>query len=152
MLDITDWKILSILQENGRTPYSQIARQVNLTAPAVTERVRKLEGAGIITGYHVALNVEQLGYSIVCFVHLTTPPEAEERFIEFAQERTEILECYFTTGQNTFILKVIGSSVSYLHTFLNKLLPFGNPTTYVVLSEVIFRRTIKTAGDDKLPE
>ena len=148
-LDITDWKILSILQENGRTSYSQIARQVNLTAPAVTERVRKLEGAGIVTGYHAVVNVERLGHPIICFVHLTMPPEVENRFIEFAQGRTEIVECYLTTGQNTFILKVIGSSVSYLHTFLNELLIFGLPTTYIVLSVVISRRTIKAVGNGK---
>ena len=152
MLGIMDWEILSILQENGRTSYSQISRQVNLTPPAVKERTRKLEEAGIITGYHAAVNVERLGYPIICFVHLTMPPESEKRFIEFVQRRTEILECYITTGQNAFVLKVVGPSVSYLHTFLNRLLSFGHSTTYLVLSEVISRRIIKSMGHGEPPD
>ncbi len=143
MLDITDWKILSILQENGRITYSQLARQVNLTSPAVAERVRKLEDAGIITGYHAAVNLERLGYPIICFVHLTVPSDVEKRLIDFVQGRSEVLECYLTAGQNTFMLKIVGPSVSYLNSFLNELLIFGHSTTFIVLSKIISRRTIK---------
>ena len=142
MLDIIDWKILSILQENGRITYSHIAQQVNLTSPAVAERVRKLEEAEIITGYHAAVNLERLGYPIICFVHLTVPSEVEKRLIDFVQGRSEVLECYLAAGQNTFVLKVVGSSISYLNSFLNELLTFGHSTTFIVLSEIISRKTI----------
>ena len=142
MLDITDWKILSILQDNSRTSYSEIAREVNLTAPAVALRMRKLEEAEVITGYHATVNSERLGYPISCFVHLIMAPEVEAQFIEFAKGRSEILECYITTGQNAFVLKVIAPSVNYLHTFLNQLLTYGHATTYLILSQVISRRTI----------
>jgi len=151
MLDIIDWKILSALQENGRTTYSQIARQVNLTAPAVAQRVRKLEEAGIITGYHAAVNLERLGYPIVCFVHLTVPSAVEKRLIDFVQGRSEVLECYLTTGQNTFVLKIVGSSVSDLNSFLNELLAFGHSTTFIVLSEIISRKTVKRMSKDEPP-
>ena len=143
MLDIIDWKIVAALQENGRITYSEIARQVNLTSPAVAERVRKLEDARIITGYHVAVNHERLGYPIVCFVHLAMPPEAENQFIDFVQGRPEVLECFVTTGQNAFILKVVAPSVSALNLLLNEFIAFGQPTTYIVLSEIFSHRTIK---------
>ncbi|MEM7345260.1 MAG: Lrp/AsnC family transcriptional regulator [Chloroflexota bacterium] len=143
MLDTVDWKILAILQETGRVTYSQIAQQVNLTPPAVAERIRKLEAADIITGYHAAVNLERLGYPISCFVHLTVPAPVEANLIAFVQTRPEILECYLTAGQNTFVLKVATPSVSDLNTLLNELLAFGHATTFIVLSEIIVRKTIE---------
>ena len=150
MLDKTDLKILSALQENGRITYSELARQVHLTSPAVAERIRKLEETGIITGYHAAVKLEQMGYPIICFVHLTVPSKTEKQLIDFAKGRSEVLECYLTAGRNTFVLKIVGASVDHLNSFLNELLRFGHSTSFIVLSEIISRKTIHKTGKNEL--
>lgn len=141
-LDSTDWKILALLQENGRASFSEIAPKVNLSAPAVAKRIQRLEDGQILRGYHAAVDLERLGYPIICFVHLAVPGRIEEKVIEFIKPRGEVLECHLIAGQNTFIMKVAAPSISFLNSFLNELVSFGQCTTFVVLSQIITRRTI----------
>src|SRR6266542_4039733 len=70
LLDHTGWRILCLLQNDGRLSFSEIGRQVGLTAPAVAERVRKLEDAGIITGYHAQVNPAKVGYPILAIIRI----------------------------------------------------------------------------------
>ena len=72
-LDAVAWKILEALQQNARQSFAEIARQVGLSTPAVAERVHRLEEAGVITGYHVALDIAKLGLPIRVLVRLTIP-------------------------------------------------------------------------------
>ncbi len=142
MIDKIDWQILRLLQKDGRIAYSEIARQVNLSPPAVAERIRKLEAAEVITGYHAAVNLERLGYPIVCFVHLTVSAKIEPHFIDFIQDKPQVRECYLTAGENTFILKIAVPSIRHLNTFLDELVTYGHCTTFVVLSEILSRKVI----------
>jgi len=144
MLDATGWKILRALQENARTTYAELAKQVNLTAPAVAERVRKMEEAGIITGYHAGINLEALGYAMLVFIQLAVSYEKEKRLIEFMHNQPEVLECYNLTGQDAFIIKAALSSVAQLDDLLGRLAQFGQTTTHIVLSNTIPHRVIGT--------
>ena len=74
-LDQIGVKILHELQKNARMPFSEIGRRVGLSSPAVAERVKKMEDAGIICGYHVKVDHEKIGYPIVAFIFLTTQSE-----------------------------------------------------------------------------
>jgi Lrp/AsnC family transcriptional regulator, leucine-responsive regulatory protein len=141
-LDSTDWKILALLQENGRATYSDIALKVNLTPPAVAKRIQRLEDAQILRGYHAEINLERLGYPIICFVNLEVPGRMEEKVVRFLSEKPQVLECYLIAGQNTFIIKVAAQSINLLNSFLNELVSFGQCTTFIVLSQVITQRTI----------
>ena len=89
-LDKIGVKILHELQKNARMPYSKIGRRVGLSSPAVAERVKKMEDAGIICGYHVIVDHEKIGYPIIAFIFLTTRSEKYNRIYKFAENTSEI--------------------------------------------------------------
>ena len=99
-VDDVDWRLLLELQQNARTSYSELGRRVGLTAPAVAERVRRLEETGIIKGYRVDLDVERLGYTVTAVIRLQIPEGGCARFARIAPEFPEIHECYRITGSD----------------------------------------------------
>jgi Lrp/AsnC family leucine-responsive transcriptional regulator len=137
ILDATNWRILQILQDNARISFAELAKLVNLTAPAVAERVRKMEAAGIITGYQARVNLNALGYGIIVLIQLAVPCEREKRLIEFLQGQAEVLECYNITGKDSFVIKVAVPSVARLEQVLEAISKFGQPTSHIVLSHTI---------------
>lgn len=153
LLDTTGWKILQALQENGRISYAELAKQVNLTAPAVAERVRKMEEAGLITGYRAEVNLEKLGYRITAFILMGVPYNLERQFLAFVPAQPEILECHNITGRDSFLLKVAVCSTRKLDQLLERLVRFGQPTTLLVFSHNTLRRVIDSGcGGDFTPQ
>ena len=143
LLDSTGWKILVALQENGRLAYADLAKMVNLTPPAVAERVRKLEEAGLITGYHAAVNSEPLGGAMTVLIQVHMATEREKLFRQVVVDMPEVLECYNVTGDVSFILRAAVSSTSHLNDLLTRLMRFGQTSTQLVLSMPVPRRTIR---------
>ena len=141
-LDPTGWKILKALQENARLTYAELAKQVNLTAPAVAERARKLEEAGLISGYHAAVNLEALGYGLIAFVLVGVPYDREDAFLAFVPTQTEILECHNIAGPTSFLLKVAVCNKADLNDLLGRLIQFGQTTTLLVLAQNVARRVV----------
>lgn len=142
MLDQIDWKILRELQEDGRVSYAALGRTVGLTTPAVIERVRKLEDAGIITGYRAEIDTGRVGLPITAFIRMSISGVDYSRIIEVANKSVEILECHRGTGGDSFIMKVAVSNVEQLQNLIDKLTPYGITTTSIVLSSPVKRRTI----------
>lgn len=141
-MDATDRAILSELQDNARVPWAELGRRVGLTAPAVAERVRRLELNGVITGYHATVDLKAAGYGIVAFVRLgSVAPELLGNLERLAATSDEILEFHEVTGSEGCILKVAVSSVEHLHRLIAAVLPYGQTTTSIVLrSPVTWRR------------
>jgi Lrp/AsnC family leucine-responsive transcriptional regulator len=109
-LDETDVQILNILQADGRITNADLAKSVGLSPPSVLQRVRTLERAGLIKGYHGHLDPERLGLKITAWVNITLSLHQEqpiERFRRAVQDIPEILECYHVSGDCDFMLKVI---------------------------------------------
>src|SRR5260370_667755 len=125
-LDTVGWQLLKLLQDNARLPFRQIGETIGLTAPAVAERVRRLEEAGIVTGYRAQIDLAQVGLPIMAFVSLTTDSQQSLRFRKAVTEMTEIVECFCVTGSESYILKVAVTSVQHLEDFLRRLGNFGN--------------------------
>lgn len=144
MLDRIDWKILKELQDDARTSYAELGRRVGLTTPAVIERVRKLEDAGIITGYRVEIDTAKVGLPITAFIRMSISGVDYSHIIEVAQEADEVLECHRGTGNDSFIMKVAVSDVSHLQMLIDKLTPYGITTTSIVLSSPVRRRVIES--------
>lgn len=142
LLDATGRKILTALQENARLSLSELGRRVGLTQPATAERVKRLEEAGVITGYHAEVDQTKLGWSILAFVRLNTPAEKYPRFLKAAADWPEILECHHVSGGDSFMLKVIASSTAHLEDLIGRLSPFGGTATTIVLSSPIRRKNI----------
>lgn len=142
LLDATAWKIIQALQENARLSYADLAKMVNLTPPAVAERVRKLEEAGVLMGYHAAVNTELLGAAMTVIIHMRMPVDREKAFRAFVQETAEILECYNVTGEISYIVRAAVASTSHLEDLLVRLTRFGQSSTQLVLSVPVAQRTV----------
>jgi Lrp/AsnC family transcriptional regulator, leucine-responsive regulatory protein len=142
MLDQIDWKILKELQEDARISFAELGRRVALTTPAVIERVRKLEDAGIITGYRAEIDTAKVGLPIMAFIRMSITGVDYSHIIEVVEASNEVLECHRGTGGDSFIMKVAVADVGHLQTLIDRLVPFGITTTSIVLSSPVKSRVI----------
>ncbi len=142
IIDEIDRKVLKELQEDARLSYAELGRRVGLTTPAVIERVRKLEDAGVITGYRAEIDTAKVGLPITAFVRMSITGVDYSHIIEVAEQSNEVLECHRGTGGDSFIMKVAVSSVEHLQQIIDKLTPYGITTTAIVLSSPVKRRVI----------
>src|SRR5688572_23976378 len=145
MIDEIDWKILKELQINARLTFAELGRRVGLTTPAVIERIRKLEDAGVITGYRVEIDTAKVGLPITAFIRMSITGVDYSHIIEVAGGSPEVLECHRGTGGDSFIMKVAVSSVEHLQEVIDRLTPYGITTTTIVLSSPVKRRVINPA-------
>jgi|SRR5579859_64145 len=151
LLDASGWELLRALQEDARLSFSELGRRVGLSPPAVAERVRKLEEAGIITGYHAQVNAEKIGYSLMAVIRLSSTCEHWAALSALARELPEVLECHRIIGDDCFILKVVVASVPHLEALINQLAPYGRTTTSVVLSSPVQRRVLEACPTSMAP-
>lgn len=140
--DATMWRLLKLLQENARLSFRQIGEAIGLTAPAVTERVRRLEDAGVIKGYRAEVDLPSLGLPITAFVHLTSNSPQSLAFRKAVLDMPEVVESHCVTGIESYILKVSCTSVPHLERFLMKLKDYGDMRTSLVLSTQVSHRVI----------
>ncbi|PRH78488.1 ArsR family transcriptional regulator [Streptomyces solincola] len=140
--DATDWRILRALQADGRASYAELAREVSMSASAVTERVRRLEEAGLITGYAAVVDPEKLGLPILAFVRLRYPHGNYKPFHDLLAATPEILEAHHVTGDDCFVLKVAARSMPHLEEVTGRISGLGSVTTSVVYSSPLPRRAV----------
>ncbi|MET9364245.1 Lrp/AsnC family transcriptional regulator [Streptomyces sp. NPDC006632] len=140
--DATDWRILEALQQEGRASYAELARTVSMSASAVTERVRRLEEAGVIAGYTAVVDHERLGRPILAFVRLRYPNGNYKPFHDLVDSTPEIMEAHHVTGDDCFVIKVSARSMSHLEEISGKIGTLGAVTTSVVYSSPLPRRAI----------
>lgn len=146
-LDDVGRRILQELQGDARISYAELGRRVGLTLPAVAERVRKLEEAGIIMGYRTELNLEKIGLPITAFIRVATPNEIlGGQLMAAARGLPEVLECHRVTGDDSYLLKIAVTTVQHLERLIRKITLYGQPTTSIVLSSPIPHRPVSPAG------
>jgi Lrp/AsnC family leucine-responsive transcriptional regulator len=122
MMDAVDRKILEIIQERGRVRRNELAELVGLSLPAVSERLRKLEEQGIITGYRAVVDHRKLGKDITAFIFVTIDSSRHyTQFIEHAVTLDEVLECHAITGEGTHLLKARTTNTASLEKLLSKI-------------------------------
>lgn len=141
-LDEINWELLQALQEDARLSYSELGRRVGLSSPAVVERVRRLEEAGVITGYRAEVNLEKLGLSILAFMRIVSPPGQCAQISPTFNQLPEVLECHRVTGSDDYIIKVAVASVADLEELIDRV-PHYQITTMVVLSSPVTWRLIE---------
>lgn len=142
-MDEIDWKILKELQTNARLSFAELGRRINLTTPAVIERVKKLEDARIITSYRAEIDTAKVGLPITAFIRMSISGVDYSRIIEVAERSKEVLECHRGTGGDSFILKVAVADVEHLQNLIDRLTPYGITTTAIVLSSPVKSRVIE---------
>ena len=138
VLDDIDRQLLAALQDDCKQPLSKLGDRVGLSAPAVMERVRKLESAGVISGYHAKVDGRRLGLDITSFIGVSINyPKDIEHFLRELAERPEVLECHHVTGGHTLLLKVKTKNTASLERLISRLRQVEGVTrteTMVVLS------------------
>ncbi|MEK9518161.1 Lrp/AsnC family transcriptional regulator [Streptomyces sp. NPDC087908] len=140
--DATDWRILEALQSEGRASFAELARTVAMSPSAVTERVRRLEEAGVISGYTAIVDQDRLGLPILAFVRLRYPHGNYKPFHDLLGATPEILEAHHVTGDDCFVLKVAARSMRHLEEITGKISTLGSVTTSVVYSSPLPRRSL----------
>lgn len=143
--DAMDARILDILQSDARTTLAEIGRRIHMSQPAVTERVRRMEAAGVITGYHAQVNPAALGYGITAFIRVAR--RSHDNPVEAVAARLpQIVECHSITGDDCSIVKVVVSTVAELEQVITELVACGVTSTSLILSSSIERKAIRPVG------
>jgi len=144
LLDDIGWRILRELQLDARLSFHELGRRVGLSAPATAERIRKLEDSGIITSYGARVDAQRVGLPITAIIRMTTLkvalPQQPGNLITIFPE---MLECHRVTGTDSYILKIVVSSIAHLEQVINRLVPYGEPATSIVLSSLVSDEIIK---------
>ena len=126
-----------------------LGQRVGLSPPAVTERVRRLEDAGVITGYGARVAAGKVGLSVLAFIRLHTSRELYPALTMAARQMPEILECHHLAGEDSFLLKVVISSVERLEDLLQELSDFGSTNTSIVLSSPVVDKALNLSAGPK---
>ncbi|MDR3479650.1 MAG: Lrp/AsnC family transcriptional regulator [Burkholderiaceae bacterium] len=143
-LDAMDGKILDILQQDARTTLAEIGRRIHMSQPAVAERVKRMEAANVISGYHAHVNPAALGYGITAFIRVARRSNDMPVAVVAAQV-PEIVECHSITGDDCSIVKVVAPSVAELEKVIIQLTRCGVTSTSLILSSTVERKSIMPA-------
>lgn len=135
-------ELLGLLSDDPRLGISELARRVGMSAPAVRERVLRLEEAGIIRGYRLELDPAALGFPVSAYVRVRPAPGQLPRVVELAQSLAQVVECHRVTGEDCFVLKVYLPSINGLDEVLDRFLAFGQTTTSIIQSSPVPLRNL----------
>lgn len=133
-MDAIDKQILNILQKNCKTTIKEIGQKINMTPPAVGERIHRMESQGVITGYHAAVNDILLGKHVSAFVTVNVEPSKYDAFCKFCENAVQVVEHHHIIGVYNALLRVAVSDTHALEAFLQALGKYGISQTSTLLS------------------
>jgi len=140
--DARNLAILQLLCDNPRITVTELARQIDMSAPAARERVMKLEEAGIICGYRMELDPNALGFPVAAFVRVRPMPGQLPKIAALAKRLPQVVECHRVTGEDCFIMKVHFEGLKVLDQLLDQFLAYGQTTTSIVQSTPVAPRSL----------
>jgi Lrp/AsnC family leucine-responsive transcriptional regulator len=141
-LDATDRRLLRELQGNARLSLAELGRRVNLSSPAVGERLQRLERSGAIGGYRAQVDPTAIGYPIGAFVRIRPTTRQLHKIPELAREVPEVVECHRVTGEDCFVLKLHLRTMNDLEPILDRFIVLGQTTTSIIHSSPIDERPL----------
>jgi Lrp/AsnC family leucine-responsive transcriptional regulator len=136
-LDATGHKILAALQREGRMPFSELGRRVGLSAPAVAERVRRMEDVGLISGWRALVDRGRLGWTMTAFMRITCPGEHYQAVRRLALDLPEVIDCHHVTGEDCFFVKLAVGSVDHLEQVIDRFRDVGRTVSSIALSTIV---------------
>ena len=136
-LDTINWNILHCLQQNARRSNTEIARTVGITSPAVAERIRKMEDAGVIEGYHAKVSHIETEHQLKAIITLRAFMGRLKPFLQTVTSFNEVVNCYRITGNENIVMEVVLKNQKHLEQFIDQLITYGETRTHIVLSNVI---------------
>ncbi|WP_240686794.1 Lrp/AsnC family transcriptional regulator [Amycolatopsis suaedae] len=149
-LDEVDWRILDELQSDGRQSLKELGRRVNLSAPAVAERVRRLEESGVITGYRAQVDPRRTGYPVTAFVEMRCLPHKCLLKTSRAEDYPEVVEVHKVSGAHCALVRVRAASLEHFEGIQERLGQHGEVRSTVVLSTQYEGRPVSPPDDDFL--
>ena len=141
-LDSINSKILKCLQQNARLSNAEIGRQVGISSPAVSERIKKMEDLGIIEGYKTIVSPFEIGYQLKAIITLRAFMGKLKPFLEKVKTYDEVINCYRITGDENIVMEVVLKNQKHLETFIDQLISYGESKTQIVLSTVIKQKEV----------
>lgn len=151
MLDKINARIIRALTKNARISVSELAKHVHLSAPAVSERLRKLEDSGIIEGYKPVINLEKCGFPISALIECDVHKTQERNLKRLLIQLDQIVKIYNVTGETTFIVWIAVRNLSELDNIIEQLIDYCDTTTKMIMSapfnDAIPQRMEKMLGE-----
>jgi Lrp/AsnC family leucine-responsive transcriptional regulator len=145
-LDPTDGRLLAELQEDARLTHAELGRRVSLSAPAVAERLRRLERAGVITGYRAEVDPKALGYGLGVIMRIRPSARQLPKVAELARQTPEVVECHRITGEDCFFMKLHVRDVEHLEEVLDRFILYGQTTTSIIQSSPVRLRGVSSSA------
>ena len=145
LLDPTNLRLLAELQSDARLSQAELGRRVGLSAPAVAERLARLEREGVITAYRAEVSASALGYAFAAVLRIRPAPRQIPQVADVARETPEVVECHRITGEDCFFIKAHVRSVEHLEEVIDRFTPFGQTTTSIIQSSPVPPRGVEIA-------
>jgi Lrp/AsnC family leucine-responsive transcriptional regulator len=139
-LDDVHRRLLDELQRNARLTLAELGRRVGLTAPAVGERLQRLQDAGVVRGYHADLDPRAVGYPLAAVIRVRPSPGELPKVADLARRTPEVVECLRITGEDCFFMKLHLRDVQHLEEVIDRFLLHGQTTTSIVQSAPVTTR------------
>jgi len=141
-VDSINSKILKCLQQNARQSNAEIGRQVGISSPAVSERIKKMEDLGIIEGYKTIVSPFEIGYQLKAIITLRAFMGKLKPFLEKVKTYDEVINCYRITGDENIVMEVVLKNQKHLEGFIDQLITYGESKTQIVLSRVVKQKEV----------
>ncbi|WP_298550821.1 Lrp/AsnC family transcriptional regulator [uncultured Algibacter sp.] len=142
IVDSINDKILRCLQQNARLSNAEIGRQVGISSPAVSERIKKMEDLGIIEGYKTIVSPFEIGYQLKAIITLRAFMGKLKPFLEKVKTYDEVINCYRITGDENIVMEVVLKNQKHLESFIDQLISYGESKTQIVLSRVVKQKEV----------
>jgi Lrp/AsnC family leucine-responsive transcriptional regulator len=140
LLDATNLRLIEELSTDGRVGIAELGRRVGMSAPAVAERIQRLERAGVIAGYRAEIDPGAVGFPVSAIVRIRPSPGQLQRIPGLARETPEVAECYRITGEDCYLMRLHLRSIDDLEETLDRFTPYGLTTTSIIHSTPVPRR------------
>ena len=141
-IDAISWKILRTLQSKGRISIKALAGKIDLSIPATSERLKRLEETKVIEGYKAVNSLPAVGYQVMAVIGMTTPKPDKERLVKILNKMPEVIECLHVTGQDSYLLRVVSKDINHLEKFIESINKYGETRTSIVMSQPIPLRSV----------
>ena len=145
-VDAVGLRLLEEVQADARLSNAELGRRVGLSAPAVAERLARLEEAGVISGYRAEVDPRELGYSLSVVLRIRPAPRELKKVAELARRTPEVVECHRITGDDCYFMRAWARDVEHMEELIDRFAPYGQTTTSIVQSSPVPRRPLPLGG------
>jgi Lrp/AsnC family transcriptional regulator, leucine-responsive regulatory protein len=142
--DGVDRRLLAELQGDARLSFAELGRRVDLSPPAVAERLSRLEATGVITGYRVDIDPRAIGFTLGVIIRIRPAPRELRKVADLAQRTPEVVECHRITGEDCYFLKAYVRDVEHLEEVIDQFAVYGQTTSSVMQTSPVPARGVPT--------